>query len=423
MFSARLEEEGQYTVSYIERDFPGRFGNLLEAMDHFVKNSRTILGIITMDSLRNANDSGLCRHGLGIARQLEIEQGAHHQLKLIMLEDMDSMKNNLAQEDRGRVFSIIREGQVSNGSCPTDGREQRRAAGVIKEDLECKRRRIPKISTSHGCVVRKVADQTIVSCSGLGLTAIPHDVPPDTTVFDLSFNCIPVIQNSSLASLQHLKHLNLSHSCVHHIQTGAFNNVSQLKVLNLEHNGLTVLQKFSFSALHSLEKLILSHNNLTAINPESLHNLINLNSEDENWVQSLSNRLEVEGYPDKDFKLGQDVSENIDDFLEHSRTILGIISRNSLSSGWCRHELSTARQLEIDQGGNHQLILIMLETPAQIVENTTLEVHGNEEHVLFSIIRNKTYLYWPEDGRDEPECWERLKRDIGAPVVEEQAQD
>ncbi|XP_035693565.1 toll-like receptor 3 [Branchiostoma floridae] len=105
---------------------------------------------------------------------------------------------------------------------------------------------------------------------------IPQDIPPNATVLDLSYNCIPVLKNSSLAFLSHLKHLNISYSCVHDIQIGAFHNVSHLKVLNLEHNSLTVLQKFSFSALHSLEKLLLSHNNITNIDPESFHNLTNL---------------------------------------------------------------------------------------------------------------------------------------------------
>ncbi|XP_066267223.1 leucine-rich repeat-containing protein 15-like [Branchiostoma lanceolatum] len=150
--------------------------------------------------------------------------------------------------------------------------------------------------TLDGCVVERFADQTIVNCNGLGLTAIPHDVPPDTTVFDLSYNCIPVLKNDSFASLPHLKQLNVSHSCVHHIQTGAFNNVSHLKVLNLDYNDLKVLQKFSFSALHSLEKLLLSHNNLTAIDPESLHNLTNLKclEVNHNGLNSLNNGSQIE---------------------------------------------------------------------------------------------------------------------------------
>ncbi|XP_078614194.1 toll-like receptor 4 [Branchiostoma floridae x Branchiostoma japonicum] len=142
-------------------------------------------------------------------------------------------------------------------------------------------------------------------------------------------------------------------------------------------------------------------------------------SEDLEWVQILTAKLEVEGhykisYPDKDFVLGHTIFKNIDNFLEQSRTILGIISTNALNSPWCCYELERARTLEIEQRGDHKLIPILLEDGELLLKHMETKEYS---YAIVHLIQNKTNLEWSEDGRLEPEYWKRLKKDIGKPVV------
>ncbi|XP_003221092.1 decorin [Anolis carolinensis] len=95
------------------------------------------------------------------------------------------------------------------------------------------------------CPFRCQCHLRVVQCSDLGLTQVPKDLPPDTTLLDLQNNKITEIKD------------------------GDFKNLKELHALILVNNKISKISPRAFAPLKKLERLYLSKNNLKEL-PENM---------------------------------------------------------------------------------------------------------------------------------------------------------
>ncbi|XP_067937916.1 slit homolog 2 protein-like isoform X2 [Watersipora subatra] len=110
----------------------------------------------------------------------------------------------------------------------------------------------------RGCTCR----ETEVRCSGLGLSQIPANIPPETTELDLSNNRLQHIASHQFSNLTRLTTLILSYNDIKCMQEDSFSNLKQLKRLNLYSNDLSTIPFNSFKDLDSLVNIVLGENPL-----------------------------------------------------------------------------------------------------------------------------------------------------------------
>ncbi|XP_030642481.1 toll-like receptor 13 [Chanos chanos] len=105
-------------------------------------------------------------------------------------------------------------------------------------------------------------------------------------------------------------------------------------------------------------------------------------------------------YSGKDERwLGKDIVENITDSLYGSHHTLCLISRNYLRSNWCSLEMQLATyRLQVEH--RDVLILVFLEK----IPSHRLSAH----HRLARLVKNRTYLDWPQDSEKQSLFWDRL---------------
>ena len=113
------------------------------------------------------------------------------------------------------------------------------------------------------------------SRSGYNLSAIPDDIPENTTDLDLSDNSLFELKTRLFNNLSVCEFLDLSFNHLHVIHEGAFQGLHSLNVLNISFNRLSDLD-FSINQiqdLNSLTILDLSHNRIWYLHGGSLFNL------------------------------------------------------------------------------------------------------------------------------------------------------
>ena len=98
----------------------------------------------------------------------------------------------------------------------------------------------------------------VVDCSRLGRFTIPEDLPPNTTILNLSNNNIFTVGPRDLSGLLRLSHLDLSINNIQLIDHHAFRDLTELKKLYLNGNSLNIVepvQEEAFIYLSHLEVL------------------------------------------------------------------------------------------------------------------------------------------------------------------------
>nr|XP_045017296.1 toll-like receptor 6 [Jaculus jaculus] len=101
-----------------------------------------------------------------------------------------------------------------------------------------------------------------IDLSKRNLTQVPKDLPPRTTVLDMSQNSIAELQMADLSSFPALKVLKLSHNRIQRLDLNAFKFNPDLEYLDLSHNHL---RNVSCSPVVSFKHLDLSFNDFDAL--------------------------------------------------------------------------------------------------------------------------------------------------------------
>nr|DBA30874.1 TPA: hypothetical protein GDO54_006803 [Pyxicephalus adspersus] len=118
----------------------------------------------------------------------------------------------------------------------------------------------------RGCDVHGQKDPKVL-CYKRGLEHVPKNLPPSTSILDISFNRIKVIQTADFSNLTNLQQLNVSNNNIHVIERGSFKKLNALKELNLNNNNLMMLNKSIFEGLQNLTTLLLNNNSIASILP------------------------------------------------------------------------------------------------------------------------------------------------------------
>ncbi|XP_017565514.1 toll-like receptor 13 [Pygocentrus nattereri] len=113
-------------------------------------------------------------------------------------------------------------------------------------------------------------------CNKRELCVIPHNIPDQTRVLDLSYNHLMSIKKKDLIYFTKLTHLNVSHNWIKDIKEGAFRSLTALQELNLAHNNLHIISGGSFQNLFNLTVLRLDENQITNISASAFDPLISL---------------------------------------------------------------------------------------------------------------------------------------------------
>nr|ABB21128.1 variable lymphocyte receptor A [Eptatretus stoutii] len=128
------------------------------------------------------------------------------------------------------------------------------------------------ISQANGATCKKDGgvctcnDQTKnVDCSSKGLTAIPSNIPPDTTQLRLHQNSLSKLSPTAFHSLSSLTFLELSYNQLQTLPVGVFDHLVNLDKLYLNRNQLKSLPSGIFDKLTKLTDLRLSSNKLQSL--------------------------------------------------------------------------------------------------------------------------------------------------------------
>lgn len=135
---------------------------------------------------------------------------------------------------------------------------------------------------------------------------------------------------------------------------------------------------------------------------------------DRQWVfEHLVSRLEDGGryrvcVHERDFTVGQEITENIINSIDRSRKVLVVLSPAFVDSSWCMFELQLASHKILDERRN-KLILVLLEA---------LPSHLQPKKLRF-LLRSRTYLAWHADPEGQRLFWVRLQRAVTKPTASE----
>lgn len=126
----------------------------------------------------------------------------------------------------------------------------------------------------NGCRI----SQGVAICIGNKpkLGAVPQDVLPTVTGFDLASNKISSIRSSDFTNLQRLVWLDLKGNGIKKVEKGAFAPLISLTKLNLNRNKLGDLAAGLFDGLRNLTELRVSRNKIKSVAPGALEALVSL---------------------------------------------------------------------------------------------------------------------------------------------------
>ncbi|XP_068099073.1 toll-like receptor 13 [Hyperolius riggenbachi] len=141
-------------------------------------------------------------------------------------------------------------------------------------------------------------------------------------------------------------------------------------------------------------------------------------SDDEEWVvNELLLHLEQNGekkyklcFKPRDFVPGVYHLDNIQDAINSSRKTLCVVSRDFLESQWCRMEVEMACSKVFYQREDVLLVVFLEEIP---------DYRLSAYHKLRKLIKQNTYINWPEDPRGSEFFWFKLRKALRAGVYEE----
>nr|ABB59061.1 variable lymphocyte receptor A [Eptatretus stoutii] len=141
------------------------------------------------------------------------------------------------------------------------------------------------ISQANGATCKKDGgvctcnDQTKnVDCSSKGLTAIPSNIPVDTTQLRLHQNSLSKLSPTAFHHLSKLTYLSLGENQLQTLPTGVFDHLVNLNELRLGTNQLTSLPPGIFDKLTELKTLYLQNNQLQSVPRGTFDSLSSISS-------------------------------------------------------------------------------------------------------------------------------------------------
>nr|ABB21171.1 variable lymphocyte receptor A [Eptatretus stoutii] len=136
------------------------------------------------------------------------------------------------------------------------------------------------ISQANGATCKKDGgvctcnDQTKnVDCSSKGLTAIPSNIPLETTQLRLNLNSLSKLSPTAFHNLNKLTYLSLGNNQLQTLPAGVFDHLVNLDKLRLDYNQLKSLPPKIFDKLTKLTLLYLQNNKLQSLPNGVFHNL------------------------------------------------------------------------------------------------------------------------------------------------------
>ncbi|KAG1665308.1 Histone H2B 3 [Nymphon striatum] len=272
---------------------------------------------------------------------------------------------------------------------------------------------------------------------------------PQLEKLDLSYCNVMHIADSSFQGLKQLKTLHLSGNSLI-LKDRMFYGLENLEILTLKSAIRKIIDGSSpFKHTHRLKNLDISFNGLTNYALELLRPLQNLtvigscdvmdaardvmgavrdvipvalqykydafvsySHSDVDWVMNnLIPNIETEELQmklclhERDFDIGNLVSENIFKSIENSRKTIIVLSNCYLTSKWCTFELHMAQHKLFDDSRD-SLIVVELEKPAKSLLDNNLKY----------VCRTRTYLEWNKSPMAQKYFWKRLRQAISKPL-------
>ncbi|XP_061770973.1 slit homolog 1 protein-like [Nerophis ophidion] len=106
---------------------------------------------------------------------------------------------------------------------------------------------------------------TTVDCHGLGIHAVPKNIPRGTERLDLNGNNLTLVTKSDLSGLKHLRVLHLMDNQIREVERGALDDLKVLERLRLNKNRLSQIPELLFQKNEALSRLDLSENCIQAV--------------------------------------------------------------------------------------------------------------------------------------------------------------
>lgn len=138
----------------------------------------------------------------------------------------------------------------------------------------------------------------------------------------------------------------------------------------------------------------------------SYHAFVSYSHQDSDWVDSqLVPSLEGSGFSlcvhERDFVPGDWIIDNIINCVESSYKTLFVLSKHFVQSEWCKYELFFAQHRAISVQQDSLVFILLEHIPVDSLPKKFLR--------LRSLLRQQTYLEWPEDERKQRVFWASLK--------------
>ncbi|XP_058121217.1 follicle-stimulating hormone receptor [Anopheles ziemanni] len=119
---------------------------------------------------------------------------------------------------------------------------------------------ICKAWVARGCQCTGTKEEVTLVCRGIGLDAVPVDLPSELVKLDLSNNNITHLPNKSFDTLPNLEELILSHNKLDQIYSEAFFGLSNLKKIALQNCGLARVPMEALRRVRTVISLQLDNN-------------------------------------------------------------------------------------------------------------------------------------------------------------------
>ncbi|XP_075694974.1 uncharacterized protein LOC142661461 [Rhinoderma darwinii] len=141
-------------------------------------------------------------------------------------------------------------------------------------------------------------------------------------------------------------------------------------------------------------------------------------SDDEDWVvKELLIHLESQGqrkyklcFKPRDFIPGSYHIDNVQDAINNSRKTLCVVSKNYFESQWCKVEVEIASSRVFYEKEDVLLVVFLEEIP---------DFRLSAYHKLRKLIKQNTYINWPEDPEGHEFFWFKLRKALEAGIYEE----
>ncbi|XP_054083074.1 uncharacterized protein LOC105211447 isoform X2 [Zeugodacus cucurbitae] len=133
-----------------------------------------------------------------------------------------------------------------------------------------------EVWTQKHCHCTGTLERLSLSCRGIGVVAVPVELPDTVVTLDLGNNNITIFEANTFFMVPNLEELTLSDNSIINIDPNAFYGLGKLKRLNLQNCGLKSLPAHTFQGLKNLISLNLGSNLLTIINDDDFPHMPNL---------------------------------------------------------------------------------------------------------------------------------------------------